>query len=210
MGRFESKEGKDVAPLECLLAATSEVAVAQEVAIYHDIARVCYPFWPNKVESFEDFTSVISNYYSYHYSRCCGRGELMSWGEISNQAVCIVEEEYRNRGGDISAAYKDARDGTSGGLMVILDRIAEYLKSEEIERYIQNVFEKCISEMSRNAKAKIIRQFIARHDQGLPSSILNDPPEKYVDNYHELIKAYVKSLKESRIFRILPPPSEVG
>jgi hypothetical protein len=198
-------------PLENLLAATSEVAIAQEVAIYHDTVRVSYPFWSkNKVESFEDFANVISNYYSYHYSRCCEDGEQMFCSEIVNKAIPIVEQEYRNRGGDIFTAYKDARDGTSGGLMVILDRIAEFLKGEAIERYIQNVFKKCMSQLSWKAKAEIIRQFIARHDHDLPSSILNDRPEKYVDNCHELIKAYVESLKESAIFRILPPPGEAG
>jgi hypothetical protein len=103
----------------------------------------------------------------------------MFGGEIANKEISIVEQEYRNCGGDIFTAYKDARDGTSGGLMIILDRIAEFLKGEAIERYIQNVLEKCMSHVSWKAKAKIIGQFIARHDHDLPSSILNDRPQKY-------------------------------
>ena len=98
-------------PFENLLAATSEVAIEQEVAMYHDTVRVSYTFWPkNKVESFEDFTNVISNYCSYHYPQCCEDGELMFLSEIANKGISIVEQEYRKCGGDIFTAYKDARD----------------------------------------------------------------------------------------------------
>ena len=197
--------------MESLLAAISEVAIAKEVGIYNDTIRVGYPFYPNKIESFEEFTDAISNYCSYHYSQCCQRGEPTSLTGVSTLAIRIVEQEYRSCGGDIFTAYKDVRDGTSGGLMVILDRIAERLKGEAIERYIEDVFERYMSPVSWEAKVEIIRQFIARHDQDLPSSILNDRPEKYADNYHELIREYVVSLKKrSPIFRVLPSPGKVG
>jgi hypothetical protein len=207
VGKFESEEEKDAASLRSLLVATSEVAIAKGVAIYHDTVRVSYPFYANKVESFENFTKAVANYYSYHFSQCYGKG--LSQGEVSSRSIRILEQEYRERGGDLFAAYKDARDGTNGGLAVILDRIAEHLKAESIERYIQDVFEKCMSPISRKSKVEMIRQFIARNDQNLPSSVLNDQPERYADNYHELIKAYIESLKNtSRIFRILPAPSK--
>jgi len=92
--------------------------------------------------------------------------------------------------------------------MVILDRIAEHLKAESIEQYIQDVFEKFMSTISFEAKVEIIREFIVRNGQDFPPSILKDQPERYADNYHELIKTYVESFKKrSRIFRILPFPA---
>jgi len=38
-------------------------------------------------------TSLISNYYSYHYSRYCEDGELMFGSEIANKGISIVEQE---------------------------------------------------------------------------------------------------------------------
>jgi hypothetical protein len=62
--------------------------------MYHDTVTVSYPFWSkNKVESFEDFTNLISNYYSYHYSRYCEDRELMFGSEIANKGISIVEQE---------------------------------------------------------------------------------------------------------------------
>lgn len=211
MKRFGSNEEKRMALLERLLAATSEVAIAQEVAIYHDIVRVSYPFLPNKLGSFEDFTNTIADYYSYHFSRCWEDGRGPSHSEASRQAIQILEQEYRSCGGDIFTAYKDACDGTNGGLMVIFDIIAENLKAESVELYIQNVFEKYMSSVSQEGKVEIICCFIARHGHNLPSSIFTDQPKRYTDNYRELIKAYVEVLKRrSPIFRILPTSEGAG
>jgi len=199
-------EEKIIVSLKNLLAATSEVAIAREVAIYHDIARISYPFQPNKVESFEDFTKMITNYYSHHTSLCGERGKHhLSPCELSTQAIQILEEEYRNHGEDIFVSYKDARDDTNGGLMIILDIIAERLKADSVEQYIQNVFQKSVSSIPPEAKVEVVCRFIGLHSNNLESLIFIDQPERYADNYNELIKAYVKSLqKRSGIFRVLP------
>jgi hypothetical protein len=88
---------------------------------------------------------------------------------------------------------------------VILDIIAERLKADSVEQYIQNVFQKYVLSIPPEAKVEVVCQFIGLQGNNLESLIFSHQPERYVDNYNELIKAYVKSLqKKSRIFRILP------
>ena len=126
----------------------------------------------------------------------------MSSTEAAGRAKEILEQEYRRQGGNIITAYNDAHDGTNGGLRLILDKIAEQLKTESVERYIRDVFDKYVDPTSWEQKVNVISQFIARYGRMLSSSIRSDQPERYAQNYEELIKAYVESLKRtSSVFR---------
>ena len=188
--------------LESLLSSMDEVIIAKTVGIPHDEARMHYSLTRNTVGSFEDFTDVISDYYNYHVSRCVVHGGYMSSTEAASRAKEILEQEYKRQGGNIITAYNDAHDGTNGGLRLILDKIAEQLKTESVERYIRDAFDKYVDPTSWEQKVNVIRQFIARYGRMLSSSIRSDQPERYAQNYEELIRAYVESLKRtSSVFR---------
>jgi hypothetical protein len=156
------------------------------------------------VASFEEFTDVIADYYNYHFGQCVARGGSFSRAEAAGFAKDILTDEYRRRGGDINSAYNDAHDGTNGGLRMILDVIADRLKAESVERYIRHQFDRYVTPISWEQKVDIIRQFIARHGAELSHSIRSDQPERYAQNYEELIRSYVTGLQRtSSIFRRL-------
>ena len=102
------------------------------------------------------------------------------------------------------SAFNDAHDGTNGGLRVILDIIADGLKAESVERYVRDVFDRHVAPNSWEDKVTIIREFLARCGPDLSSSIRRDEPERYAQNYRELIDAYVQGLRQtSSLFRRL-------
>jgi hypothetical protein len=188
--------------LENLLASMDEVTIAKTVGIPHDEARMHYSLTTNTVGSFEEFTDVISDYYNYHVSRCVVIGGHMSSTEAAGRAKEILEQAYRGQGGNIKTAYNDAHDGTNGGLRIVLDKIAEQLKTESVERYLRDVFDKYVDPTSWEQNVEIMRQFLARYGHLLSSTIRVDQPGKYAQNYEELIRAYVDSLKRtSSVFR---------
>jgi len=188
--------------LENLLAAMDEVTIAKTVGIPHDEARMHYSLTRNTVGSFEEFTDVISEYYNYHVSRCVVIGGYMSSTEAAGRAKEILEQAYRGQGGNIKTAYNDAHDGINGGLRIVLDKIAEQLKTESVERYLRDVFDKYVDPTSWEQNVEIMRQFLARYGHLLSSTIRVDQPGKYAQNYEELIRAYVDSLKRtSSVFR---------
>ena len=191
MGSFES-----------LLSEIDELAIARSVGIPHDEARMQYALTRNTVGSFDEFADVVGDYYNHHVGQCVTHGGFLSRTEATGRAKEILEQEYRRQGGNIMTAYNDANDGTHGGLRVILDRIAEQLKAESVERYIRDSFDRYVDPSSWEQKVDIMRQFIARYGRILSSSIQADQPERYAANYEELIRAYVESLKKtSSIFR---------
>jgi hypothetical protein len=101
-------------------------------------------------------------------------------------------------------AYKDAHEGSNGGLRVILDIIADGLKVESMEDHIRDVFDRYVAPNSWEQKVSIIQQFIRHCGTSLSSSIRADQPERYAQNYEELIRSYADGLKTtSSVFRRL-------
>jgi hypothetical protein len=188
--------------LEYLLAMIDEMGIARNVSTPHDEARMHYSLRRNTVSTFEDFTGVIADYYNHHVSRCVTHGGYLSRTEAAGRAKQILEQDYRRQGGNIVTAFNDAYDGTNGGLRVVLDRIAESLKAESVERYVREAFDRYVAPNSWEQKVDIMRQFITRFGHLLSSSIRVDQPERYAQNYEELIRSYVDALRRtSSIFR---------
>ena len=187
-----------------LLTELNERTIAQKVGIPHDEARMCYPLGSNTISSFDEFSTVIADYYNHHFARYISSGVRLSESEAAGRAKEFLEQQYRRRGGDIVTAYNDCHDGTNGGLRIVLDTIAEGLKSESVERYIRDVFDRHVSPNCWEDKVKIIRQFMAQCGNYLSSSIQVDQPERYAQNFQELIRSYVSALQNtSSIFRRL-------
>ena len=187
-----------------LLAALDERTIARRIGIRHDETRMRYPLRSNTVASFGAFSRVIADYYNYHFRRCVSHGGMLTQVEAAARAKEVLEREYRRQGGDIVSAYNDAREGTNGGLRALLDKIAEALKAEAVERYIREVFDRQVAPNAWHDKVALIRQFIVRAGPQLRGSIHADQPERYAHNYQELVRAYVAALQRtSSVFRRL-------
>ena len=187
-----------------LLNDLDERTIAQRVGIPHDEARMRYTLRFNTVENFDEFSRVIADYYNHHFSTCVSHGGHLSLSENASRAKELLEREYRRRHGDIVTAFNDAHDGTNGGVRMVLDVIAEGLKAESVERYTRDAFDRHVAPNSWEDKVEIIRQFISYCGSFLSSSISSGQPERYAQNYQELIKAYVDGLqRSSSLFRRL-------
>ena len=180
-----------------LLAELDDKYIAQKVAKFHVHAIAHYPLKQDKVKSFDEFSWVIGDYYNYHFTTCVSNGGKLSLTEAVGRAKEILKQEYRRRGRDIVSAFYDAQNETNDGLYGILNVIAEGLKAEAVERWITEVFDRHVAPNSWEQKVDIIRQFIAYCGPAFSSSIEADYPERYANNYEELIRAYVKGLRES-------------
>ena len=188
--------------IEKLLEELDERTIAKKVGIPNDQARMSYSLQTNTVESFDEFSKIIGDYYNHHFSKCISLGGKLSDSEATGRAKEILESEYRRRGHDIVTAFNDAHDGTNGGMRNILDTIADRLKDESVERYMRNVFDRHIAPNAWDQKVEIIRQLIDRTGVDLGSSIDKDQPERYAHNYMELIRAFIDGLKKTTaVFR---------
>jgi len=187
-----------------LIYELNERSIARTIGIPHDEARMRYPLSENTVGSFDEFNRIIGNFLNYQVSSCISHGGSLSTSQAASWAKEIVDREYRRRGSDIVGAYNDAHDGTNGGLRAVLDIIADGLKADSVERYIRDAFDRHVTPNSWTKKVEMIRQFIDYCGNHLSSSIRRDQPERYAQNYMELIRSYVAALQQtSSIFRRL-------
>jgi len=186
-----------------VLGSLDERYIARNVGLRHDEARMRYPLNRNTVTDFDEFSRIIGDYYNRHF-QYVSNGGVMSPVDAMGRAKDILEQAYRRRSSDIVGAFNDAHDGTNGGLRVVLDTIAEAMKVEFVERYIRDVFDRHVAPNSWENKVEIIRQFILQCGANLSSSIQAHQPERYAQNFQELIRSYVDSLQRtSSIFRRL-------
>ena len=190
--------------IEALLKELDEVTIAKKVGIPNDEARNSYALKKNTVDNFDEFSRIIGDYHNHHFTRCVSKGGGLSKSEAIGRAKEILDREYRRHAGDTVTAFNNAREGVNGGLRVILDTIAEHIKAESTERYIRDVFDRHVTPNAWEKKVEIIRQFIAHTGVDFGSSINKAQPERYAQNYKELIRSYVNGLqKTSYIFRKL-------
>ena len=190
--------------IDNLLQELDELTIAKKVGIPNDDARNSFDIKKNTVDNFDEFSRILGGYYNHHFTQCVSKGGNLSISEASGRAKEILEREYRHRAGDIVTAFNDAHDGTNGGLRVALDAIAESIKAESVERYIRDVFDRNVTPNSWDKKVEIIRQFINKNRAVFGSSINQDQPERYAQNYQELIRSYANGLQRtSSIFRRL-------
>jgi hypothetical protein len=190
--------------IDHIMAALDERNIAREVGNIHDEARLRFPLERNTVESFDEFSDLTGDYFNYHFSRCVANGGRFSPADASGRAKALLERAYRRRNGDIVSAYNDAHDGTNGGMRVILDVLADGLKEEAVEHYVRYVFDRLIAPNAWGAKVRIIEQFIERCGPQLADSIQRNQPERYAQNYRDLIAAFVQGLRQtSSMFRSL-------
>lgn len=190
--------------IDRLLAELDERHIARQIGLQHDEARMRYPLRRNTVDSWDEFCNVISEYYNYHFGTCVARGGSMPASESAGRAKEILEREYRRHGGDIVAAFNDAHDGTNSGMRGVLDKLATAIAAEAVERHVRDVFDRHVAPNSWEDKVEIIRQFIRHCGAIMSSSIRADQPERYAQNFSELIRSYVRALQStSSIFRRL-------
>jgi hypothetical protein len=165
-----------------------------EVGRPHDEWRMRYPLQRNTVNDFREFESVIGHYYGYHFSGCVAPGARLAPGQATAMAKEVLEREYRRHHGDIVSAFNDAHLNTNNGLRGILDLLCNALKTEAVERYIRRVFDRMVAPNAWEDKVEIIRQFIEKYGFQLGSAIRADQPERYAQNYSELIREFVEGL----------------
>lgn len=190
--------------IQQIMDALEERSIARNIGIPHDEARMRYPLTSNTVSSFELFAMATGDYLNHHTAACVTNGGRMSIDHAQSRAKELLEREYRRHNGDIVSAYNDAHDGTNGGMRHILDIIADACKAEAVQHYVRSVFDRYVAPNSWEDKVEIIRQFIQHFDASIPSSVRRDQPERYAQNYRELIDAFVQGLRQtSAVFRRL-------
>lgn len=191
-----------MANLETLLSSLDERRIAREIGIPHDEARMRYSLRSNTVPDFQTFSAIIGEYMRHHYAYCISPGGTLSSIEAVGRAKELLDREYRRSNGNMMSAYANAADGLDGGLRIVLDKLAEALKAEAVERYIRECFDRLLAPNDWDRKVELIQQLVRHLGRQLDGVIQADRPERYAADYRDLVRGYVEGMRRaSSVFR---------
>jgi hypothetical protein len=166
-----------------------------EVGRGHDDFRMRHSLEKNTVDSFQGFENSIGDYFKKHYDECFTRGGDIPLEIAISKAKQTISQAYRRKNGNITTAFTDCKENLNGGLRVVLDLIADSIKQEAIEMYIRQIFDSNINPTEYDEKLSIIKEFIHHYGYCLSPSIKTGNPNRFANDYEELIRSFVNNLR---------------
>ena len=157
-----------------------------------DEARARYSLSEITVKSHEEFLDILSAFYKYLLLHTSMLQKPLDKSSTTNEALNICEKTFEGEKG-FKGALAEARHATRGGLRYILDQITEYLKQEAREKHVLKTFKENIDPLDFKIKTALVTELIKMGQEHLPDEIVSQPPERFAENYEEIISVYAKS-----------------
>ena len=132
-----------------------------------------------------------------------GSGKLKTILEPGREIPVIAESDVLVVGGGtagLPAALAEARNATNGGLRYIFDLMTEQFKHDQLEKHINFVLKSELDPLDWDGKVALIDALLASLKAHLPTEIISQPPERYAGHYDNIVRAYVESMDQVKLF----------
>lgn len=177
--------------LEQILGLLTEEALAQKIAIPIDTARACYALPRNTAQAEQEFLEILGSYY-LHLTRHAQFAIEAEDPVAAKAAAIALAERVFDREGGLKGALTLAKTGSRGGLRVALDRLTDYFKGLEREKYLNLVAKECYEALPYNERTALTSAFIQRLAPLAPG-IVGTQPDQYVNHFPELLRLYIQA-----------------
>ena len=158
----------------------------------YDEARASYAMDVITVESNTEFIDTISPFYAHIVRHINETGKAFEDNKLSAEAVDVLKKTFHQKHG-YNEALTEAKEGTRGGLRYIFDMMTKYLKNEARQKHILKTFKENIDPLDFAARKRIIAAILKRAEEDLPEEISSQKPERFAEDYEEIVQAYVHS-----------------
>jgi hypothetical protein len=181
--------------LQTILEEISQSALAARIGISIDQARAGFTLDPELPASFEAFSQTISRFYLHLVRGPDGLVPDSCLESAADEAFALLGRTFPGERG-VEEAWSNVREGLSGGLRVVLDRMTEQYKKERYVRYVNRVLKEALDPLDWEPKVTLMRSLFRRLEGSLPQDLRNRRPEFYARHYELLVQAYVHSLDQ--------------
>ncbi|MFC1761014.1 hypothetical protein ACFL6U_02915 [Planctomycetota bacterium] len=196
---FQDK--KDKALVDLVISQIDSTALAKNLAIPIDTARATYMLDSLTIGSSEEFCDTICAFYLHLQRHLHSTSDSVDMDTVRADATALVEQTFANKGG-FKAALTEGKDALSGGMKFILDAMTEQFKAERQTKHVNRVIKEAISPLDTNAQVSLISVLLKRLAPHLPQDIATAPPERFIQHYEIIVRAYVQSLdRVHEVFR---------
>ena len=195
------KDDKEQGLVDSIISQIDSTSLARAVGVPIDTARATYRLNSLTARSNEEFHDVITGFYLHLQRHMHSVSESVDMNRVRDDAVALVERTFADKGG-VNAAMNEACDAIHGGMKFILDCLTEQFKTESQSRHVNRVLRDALGPLNRQAQVSFISALLKRLTPHLPQEIAAASPERFIDHYEIIVKAYVKSLdKINEVFR---------
>lgn len=187
----KTKRGSDPL-LDHLFHELNPEFIETQVARPFDEARVRYVVDGIQVESHEEFLDAIIAFYAHIVRHTPGIYKSTDKTTLSVEAIALCERTFSQEKG-FKGALSEAKQPVRGGLRYIFDTITNRLKQEAREKHVLKTFKVTMDPLDYSQRIKVITELIDRGKDYLPAEVTSQPPERYAEDYEEIITVFARS-----------------
>ena len=136
--------------------------INKNLLIQHDMAREAFRNVPIVVPDYEAFADLIAEYVQYHHA-AVGEGTPSpeaAFGEGRRILMNFFADDPYQEGYTI--ALQSALDGSGGGMRMIVNTLADQLKSQALHAHKDFVFHKYVNVLSAADNQRLAAAYFAR------------------------------------------------
>lgn len=139
----------------------------------------------------EEITSFRAHLYRYSNS---------PQGHAENDAICadaidVVSKAFEPMGG-YKAALSEGKSGTHGGMRRVFDVMTDYLKQQEMEKYLVSVFKEMVDPLDFDTQVELMEVFKDRIKPIFSDELKNLPAKQLTSHWETIIRLYVESFDQ--------------
>ncbi|MBL1214667.1 MAG: hypothetical protein HND52_15030 [Ignavibacteriae bacterium] len=157
-----------------------------------DESRTTYIFDKINTASYDAFIESITNFYIHIVRHTNSESVKAEREKYSIEVLDLMKKIYPQKA-DYNSAITNGMNGYNGGLRIIFDKITEYLKQTSKDKYILATINEVVDPLNYEIKKTLVEEIIKRDGSQLDIDKSLLIPEKYVENYIQIIQAYAHS-----------------
>lgn len=167
--------------------------IEMQVTRVYDEARGRFVIDKITVENNNEFIDTLTAFYAHVCRHINSSKSHVSSAKMSDEIMNVLNKIFPGKK-KYNEALAIAKYGTHGGMRYILDIITEHLKQAARDNHILKVFKETIDPLDYQLRVSLITKLLNREKFHLPEEITSQPPERFADDYEEIIKAYSQSM----------------
>lgn len=178
-----------------LILSEMDEEVLTLIGLPIDSARAAYVMESITVKSYDAFLETITSFY-IHLMRYTGKvSDPVDRNVSGNEAIALLERAF-SRDGGFNEALSEAKNGTNGGLRLVLDVMTARFKREEREKHVNLVLKLALDPLDWEGKVALMGALLKHLEPHLTPKIVSQPPERYAGHYETIVRGYVQSMDQ--------------
>jgi len=181
-----------------------------EIEAEHRMIRERYRVRRYDVETFEEFKAAVVHYYQHHTANWLQTPSPMPPGIAEAQIARLLRDSpdvrlakiadllSKEQSGGYRAAVDNSITGRHGGLVAVIDAIAEAIKEKAVKRYVDSVFLDYIDPRDYDKKVALMQEYINTYGGVLLTGEECRNPHELACHIEAVIQNHVRLINEFR------------